>query len=181
MSMKVVLVFVSTLNGKITRGDNPEVRIWSSKNDQDYYMGIWADANLILMGSSTYDLNVITPARGRLVVVLTRRPEDYKDREVSGQMEFTSKSPEELVSLYKDSGYELMTVVGGPKVATSFLNQSLVDELWLTIEPRLFGKGLNLIADDNIDVQLRMLSCERVNDNGTLITKYSIVRDRPIS
>jgi dihydrofolate reductase len=181
MNMKVVLVFVSTLNGKITRGDNPEVRIWSSKNDQDYYRGIWATAKLIVMGSSTYDLNMITPALGRLVVVMTRRPEDYKDKEVSGQMEFTSKSPQELVLFYRDSGFDLMTVVGGPKVATSFLNQSLVDELWLTIEPRLFGKGLNLVADDNIDVQLKMLSCERVNDNGTLITKYSIVRDQPIS
>jgi dihydrofolate reductase len=175
--MKVILVFVATLNGRITKGDNPEVRIWSSRNDQEYYTNIWATAKLIVMGSSTYDLNRITPAQKRLVVVMTRRPEDYRDREVKGQMEFTDKNPDELVSFYRNSGYDLMTVVGGPKVATSFLNLSLVDELWLTIEPRLFGKGLNLIAEDDLDVRLRMISCERVNDNGTLITKYSIVKD----
>ncbi len=34
-----------------------------------------------------------------------------------------------------------MLVVGGPHVATSFLKAQLIDELWLTIEPKIFGMG----------------------------------------
>jgi dihydrofolate reductase len=175
--MKVILVFVSTLNGKITNGDDPEVRHWSSKSDQDYYRNVWQGSNLVVMGSRTYDLNIIRPKKGRLVVIMTSRPSDYKDQEVSSQLVFTDMKPRDLVAYYSEKKYELMTVVGGNHLATSFLKDSLVDELWLTIEPRLFGKGLNLLSDDDLIVSLKMLSMDKVNDNGTLITKYSIVRN----
>lgn len=174
--MKVILVFVSTLNGKITRGEDPEVRHWSSKSDQEYYSRVWKNSSLVVMGSNTYNDNVIKPSPGRLVVVMTREPGKYQDRAVQGQMEFSDKSPSELVDKYKKSGTTLMTVVGGPLIATSFIKESLVDELWLTLEPRLFGQGINLIADSDLDVRLKLTEIENVNDEGTLITKYAIVR-----
>lgn len=179
--MKVILVFVSTLNGMITRGDDPEVRKWSSKSDQKYYSRVWSESRLVVMGSSTYDRNIIKPSRSRLILVMTSHPADYRDKEVKSVLEFTDRSPSELVSHYAASGYDLMTVVGGPKIAASFLSDSLIDELWLTIEPRLFSKGLNLIGGENLDIQLKLLECNKVNDNGTLITKYSIVTTNPLS
>lgn len=174
--MKVILVFVSTLNGKITRGEDPEVRHWSSKSDQEYYSRVWKNSSLVVMGSNTFNDNIIKPSSGRLVVVMTRDPGKYKDREVPGQMEFSDNSPSELVDKYKKSGTTLMTVVGGPLIATSFIRESLVDELWLTLEPRLFGQGINLIADSDLDVRLKLTEIEKVNEEGTLITKYAFIR-----
>jgi dihydrofolate reductase len=69
-----------------------------------------------------------------------------------------------------------MLVVGGPHIATSFLKEQLSDELWLTIEPKIFGNGINVVADDRLDIDLSLISCDKVNDNGTLITKYSILK-----
>lgn len=174
--MKVIMVFVSTLNGKITRGDDPEVRHWSSKSDQEYYSRVWRNSSLVIMGSRTYDDNIITPHEGRLVVVMTRKPEDYQAHVVPGQMEFTGMSPDEIVRKYSKGGAPLMTVVGGPLIATSFIKDSLVDELWLTLEPRLFGSGINLITESDVDVKLKLIEIEKVNDDGTLITKYSFIR-----
>jgi dihydrofolate reductase len=174
--MIVVLVFVSTLNGKITMGDDPEVRHWSSESDQEYYSGIWRDSRLIVMGSNTYRLNVITPSSSRLILVMTGSPESYRSGEIAGQLEFTDKSPSELVELYRKTTVDRMTVVGGPLVASSFLREKLIDELWLTIEPQLFGRGLNLIADDDLRVRLHLKEVIRVNEAGTLITKYSCLR-----
>lgn len=174
--MKVILVFVSTLNGKITRGEDPEVRHWSSKSDQEYYSRVWKNSELVVMGSKTFNDNVIKPSGGRLVVVMTRNPHLYKDREVPGQIEFSNLSPSGLVDKYRKSGAPLMTVVGGPLIATSFIKEYLVDELWLTLEPRLFGSGFNLIADSDLDAKLKLIDIVKVNEEGTLITKYSFVR-----
>jgi dihydrofolate reductase len=174
--MTVVLVFVSTLNGKITMGDDPEVKHWSSDSDQKYYSDIWKESRLVIMGSNTYRLNVITPSSSRLVLVMTGRPEKYRSKEVPGQLEFTDRSPSALVSWYGKTSIDRMTVLGGPLVASSFLREKLVDELWLTIEPQLFGRGLNLIADDDLHVRLQLKDVTRVNEAGTLITKYSCLR-----
>lgn len=174
--MKVILVFVSTLNGKITKGDDPEVTSWSSKNDQDYYGKIWKDSSLIIMGSNTYNDNVIKPSKGRLIVVMTGNPDLYINHKVPHQLEFSDNSPSDLTAFYDKTGFEQMTVVGGSKVATSFLRENLVDELWLTIEPRMFGKGHNLIADDPLEIYMQLLSYEKVNEQGTLITRYSILK-----
>lgn len=174
--MKVILVFVSTLNGKVTRGDDPEVRHWSSRSDQKHYSRVWKDSKLIIMGSNTWNDNIIKPSAERLIVVMTRNPGPYRDSEIQGQVEFTSERPHALVEKYRTAGTELMTVVGGPGVATSFLKESLIDELWLTIEPRLFGKGISLLTESDLDLRLKLIELVRANEDGTLITKYSIVR-----
>jgi dihydrofolate reductase len=128
------------------------------------------------MGSRTYYLNVITPSPSRLVLVMSGNPGIYKDREIPGQIEFTEKGPIELVNEFSSRNYELMTVVGGAHLATSFLKEKLVDELWLTIEPCIFGKGQDLIINDDLEVQLELKDIIKANDKGTLITKYEIIR-----
>jgi dihydrofolate reductase len=174
--MKIVLVFVSTLDGKVTKWDDPYVRKWSSKSDQEYFSRIWKDSRLIVMGINTFNADPPTPSAKRLLVIMTHKPSDYKKYEVSGQVEFTAESPAQLASRFEKDGHEQMLVVGGPHIATSFLKEQLSDELWLTIEPKIFGNGINVVADDRLDIDLSLISCEKVNENGTLITKYSILK-----
>ena len=69
-----------------------------------------------------------------------------------------------------------MVVVGGPHVATSFLKEQLIDEVWLTIEPKIFGTGSNFATEVNLDIDLRLIHCEKVNEQGTLITKYGVLK-----
>ncbi|HEX2920028.1 MAG TPA: dihydrofolate reductase family protein [Bacteroidales bacterium] len=173
--MKVILVFVSTLNGKITRGDDPEVRHWSSESDKEHYMQIWKESSLVIMGSNTYNDNIITPSPRRLILVMTRNPEKYNDRSIKGQVEFTNESPLGIVERYK-SRFDLMTVVGGSKIASSFLKDSIIDELILTIEPIIFGQGIDLLSGGEYEVRLKLLDIKRSNENGTLITRYKILK-----
>jgi dihydrofolate reductase len=173
--MKVILVFVSTLDGKATRWDDPEVRNWSSESDQEYFTAIWRESPLIVMGANTFKADPPKPSAGKLIVVMTSRPDSYKKFEVSGQLEFLDVTPRQLLLLY-EKGYSQMLVVGGPHIAAAFLKEELIDELWLTIEPRIFGMGSDFVANEKLDVHLQLLSCKKVNDNGTLITRYSVRR-----
>lgn len=174
--MKVILVFVSTLDGKVTKWGNPNVKEWSSQKDQEYYKKLWNDARLIIMGSNTYNAEHFPPSSNHFLVVMTKHFSKYKEYEVPGQLEFTDKSPAVLTKEFKQKGYETMVVIGGANIATSFFKEQLIDELWLTIEPKIFGTGGSFVIEENLDINLNLISFEKVNEQGTLITKYAVIK-----
>jgi dihydrofolate reductase len=174
--MKTILIFVSTLDGKITKWGAPDVKLWSSHQDQDYYKKIWHESPLIVMGSNTFNAGSF-PSLNQQLIVMTGHPEKYKKLKNSWQIEFTNESPVELINRFTNNGYEQMLVVGGPHVATSFLKEQLIDELWLTLEPKIFGTGGNFATDVKLDINLRLLHFEKVNELGTLITKYEVLKN----
>ncbi|HTB23906.1 MAG TPA: dihydrofolate reductase family protein [Puia sp.] len=173
--MKTILIFVATLDGKVTKWGEPNVRVWSSHQDQDYYKKVWDESQFIVMGSNTFNADKFSPSASHRIIVMTRHPEKYKNLEIPGQIEFTNGTPVELNSRFINEGHQQMLVVGGPHVATSFLQEQLIDELWLTIEPKIFGAGDNFAMGAKLDIQLRQIQCEKVNDQGTLITKYAVL------
>jgi len=172
--MKTILIFVSSLDGKITRWGDPMIRSWSSKSDQDHFDAIWKDTHVIIMGSGTYKPDPVKPVPKHLFVVLTRHPENFKGSEVPGQLEFTNEAPVLLIERFKKSDEDKVLIVGGPQIAALFLKAQLIDELWLTIEPKIFGNGASLVNDEKLDIELKLISCEQVNEQGTLITKYKV-------
>jgi dihydrofolate reductase len=172
--MKSALVFVSTLDGKVIKWDHSKVRSWSSLSDQQYFKQLWDGSRLIVMGSNTYRIDQPKASLNQLLIVMTRDPAHYKDFAIPGQVEFTNASPAQLFLRFEKEGYEQMLIVGGPHIATSFLKEELIDELWLTIEPKIFGKGLNFAIEEKLDIDLRLLSHEKVNEHGTLITRYAL-------
>jgi dihydrofolate reductase len=172
--MKTILIFVSSLDGKITRWGNPFIRSWSSKSDQEHFDAIWKDTHVIIMGSGTYDPDPVKPLSHHLFIVLTRQPERYKSQEVPGRLEFTDVPPLLLIKRFIKE--DKVLIVGGAKIAALFLKAQLIDELWLTIEPRIFGMGPNFVNDEKLDLELKLLSCEQANEQGTLILKYQVLK-----
>ena len=174
--MKTILIFVSSLDGKATKWGEPHAKLWSSHQDQDYYKKIWNESQLIVMGSNTFNADTFKPSVNHQLIIMTGHRDKYKNLEISGQIEFTNESPNELTARFISKGHQQMLVVGGPHIATSFLKEQLIDELWLTFEPRIFGKGDNFATDVKLDINLRLLHCEKVNEQGTLITKYAVLK-----
>jgi dihydrofolate reductase len=129
------------------------------------------------MGSNTFIADPLKPSAKHLLVVMTHRPSRYKKYEVPGQIEFTDESPAGLYSRFEKEGHEIMLLVGGPQIATLFLKEKLVDELWLTIEPRIFGTGGNFISEEKLDIELQLISCEKANEKGTLFTRYAVLKN----
>jgi dihydrofolate reductase len=174
--MKTILIFVSTLDGKVTKWGEPHVSSWSSHQDQDYYKNVLNESRLIVMGSNTFNADTFKPSANHRLIIMTRHHDKYKSLEVPGQLEFTNESPVDLTARFASKGHKQMLVVGGPHVATSFLKKQLIDELWLTIEPKIFGTGSNFATDVNLDINLRLIHFEKVNEQGTLITKYAVLK-----
>ena len=174
--MKTILIFVSSLDGKVTKWGEPNVRLWSSHQDQDYYKKVWNESRLIVMGSNTFNADKFSPSASNQIIIMTSHPDKYKDLETPGQIEFTNETPSELTSRFIIKGDPQMLVIGGPHIATSFLKEELIDEIWLTIEPKIFGMGDNFATGAKLDINLRLIQSEKVNDQGTLITKYAVMK-----
>ncbi|MCR4263434.1 MAG: dihydrofolate reductase family protein [Candidatus Roizmanbacteria bacterium] len=174
--MKVLLVMVSSLNGKITKGNDPHIYTWTSPEDKEMFFSHIESNNLIVMGRKTYaaarSLIKHTPEKRR--IILTNEPKKYEQEELSGMLEFTRESPRQLISRMKKKGYQQMLLVGGSVVNSLFLKENLIDEIHVTIEPYVFGRGINLVATSPVNTSLNLVSIKRLNEKGTLYLVYSV-------
>ena len=175
-TMKVTLAFVSTINGKITQADNPDVTQWTSAEDQAHFKGLVKSHQVIITGRKTYQAAKPTLKldSNKLRLVLTSNPKKYKQDAVPGQLEFTNSTPKKIIDNLKSSGYKKVLLASGSNLSTQFLNDQLVDEFQLTIEPKLFNSGTPIFSRLNKSIKLKLLKHKLLNSKGTLLLHYRV-------
>jgi dihydrofolate reductase len=178
MKMKVTLAVVASLDGKTTKGEIVNQYKWASKEDQEHFFTLIGSNDLIVMGRKTYETSksIIKLEEGKLRVVMTQNPDKFKKEEVKGQLEFSGESVQNLLKRLEKGGRRKMLLVGGAGISTLFFRQKAVDEIWITVEPKIFGSGNGLVNEDKLDIQLSLLSVKKLNKNGTLLLKYKVVK-----
>jgi len=164
--MKVTLMMAMTMDGKIARNDRhfPD---WTGSEDKKLFVQITKSAGAIIMGSKTYD-TIGMPLPDRRNIVLTRNP---SRRSNPPDLEFTAKSPDVILKDLETAGFNEVVLVGGSIVNSVFARMNLIDELIITIAPRIFGMGVPLFNAE-LDMQLELLSVE------TLGRDYVVLRYR---
>lgn len=167
--MKISLMCAITLDGKIARNERHFVD-WSSKEDKRLFFATTKRAGVLIIGNNTYK-TFSAPLPGRLHIVLTSDTSDKIN--IPGQVEYTSASPEEIVADLEERGYAEVILAGGGQVNTLFLKANLIDELLLTLEPVVFGSGIDLFRSGELDARWRLASMEKLNDIGSLHLRYS--------
>jgi dihydrofolate reductase len=171
------MVMLMTVDGKTTQGDNKNIYTWTSSEDQKHFFSLIKKYNLIVMGRKTFEASrpVIKLEKEKLRVVLTHLPEKYFKESVKGQLEFSNETPKKLAKRMEDLGYKKILLVGGGTINGLFLKENLVDELYLTIEPKIFGLGKNIIEGQLLNKSLRLISVKKLNKAGTLLLRYKII------
>nr|AIA10749.1 dihydrofolate reductase [uncultured bacterium]AIA10821.1 dihydrofolate reductase [uncultured bacterium] len=160
--MKVTLIAAITADGFIGR-DSGHTADWTSKEDKKLFVKITKEAGAMVMGSRTFE-TIGRALPGRRNIVLTSRPEEYHAEGV----EFTSESVLELVKRLEGEGQKSLAVCGGANVYHQFMQAGLVSELYLTVEPVLFGSGVKLFSGE-LDVTMQLVSSEKLNDDVILL------------
>lgn len=172
--MKVILLYVSSLDGKVTKWGQSNIYSWTSPEDIAHFKETIKKSSALVMGSNTYNAVHPKPEEGVLRIVLTSKPEKYANYSVPGQLEFYDLSPEDVIETLKQPGHKQVLLVSGKRLSTAFLKKKLVDELWLTVEPRIFGTGDGIVIDEQIDITLTLQTVSKLNEKGTLLLKYKI-------
>lgn len=167
--MKIIFFAAMTMNGKIAHTSD-ELVDWTSKEDKQFFREETKKCGVMVMGGATYR-TIGRPLPGRLNVVMTRTPDMSKNQE--GLLEFTDKRPVELLEELKQRGFETVAVTGGAQIFAQFLEAELCDELAITIEPKIFGRGVNLFADLTRDFSLELIETRTLNPHVVLL-RYKI-------
>lgn len=159
--MKTILMMAITLDGKIAK-HTTQLADWTSKADKKIFVEETKRVGVIIMGKTTYD-TIGRPLPGRLNVIMDLEPDATKN--IPDSLEFTNTQPVELLQELEGRGYESVILGGGATINGLFLNQGLVDEIWLTVEPKLFGEGLSLFNKADVDIDLELIEVRKLDDN----------------
>jgi dihydrofolate reductase len=175
--MRIVLIAAQSLDGFITKHAQPGTG-FTSPEDKAHYRTVAADFDVGVLGGATYRvardaIQKRTPQQ-HLRVVMTRFPDRYAAEAVPGMLEFTSATPKTLAHELRARGCLQCALLGGSQLHSLFLEAGLVDEIWLTIEPLLFGAGTPLLANP-ADLKLNLFSMERLGAS-SLLAKYQVLR-----
>ncbi len=176
--MKLVLVMVTSLDGRSTqKGHGSDIHYWTSPEDQKHFQTVIENAKLLIMGSTTYEAArpSMHHVEGKLRVIITRDPSKYDGEKIPGQLEFSNEDPSELIKRLESEGFAEGFLVGGAHTNTEFFKQNLVTEVWQTLEPKILGIGNWLVGEEEVNIVLKLISSEKMNEQGTLLLKYLVL------
>ena len=166
--MKVTLIAAISADGKIAEKTDQSSLDWTSKEDTKFFVDKTKEAGTVVMGRKTF-ATINKALKGRRVIVLTRDPS--KETPMPG-VEFTHLEPAALVRQLESEGVAELALAGGASVYGQFLQAGLVTDVYLTIEPILFGGGVPL-AQGFDRVPLKFESVQQLNSQ-TVVLHYTV-------
>ncbi|MES2223839.1 MAG: dihydrofolate reductase family protein [Patescibacteria group bacterium] len=163
--IKVFILAAQTADGFIAKDKSHSPFDWTSKEDKDRFVTLSKRAGVVVLGASTFK-TFPKPLKDRLNIV-------YSRSETFEGAETTSLPPAELIKSLEERGFKEVAISGGSQIYTMFLEAGVVDTIYLTIEPILFGTGISVFNKD-LDVKLELVSEEKT-EGGTLMLEYKIL------
>jgi len=167
--LAVILMAAVTLDGKLGR-HAAHLSDWSSREDKRLFRDETRRAGVVIIGHNTFK-TLRRPLPGRLHIVWTRDPAAGPD--LPGVVEYTAAAPAAIVAALLARGYTRAVLVGGAQVNAAFLAADLVDEIWLTVEPLIFGRGVPLFEGVEVVRRARLLALTPLNAD-TFLARYSL-------
>lgn len=180
--MEVLLLAAMTSDGFIAQEKAQVSTHWTSKEDAKWFSQKTKEIGLCVMGRTTYQ-TIGRALSGRSTIILTSQPGLFeKDLipaldQIEGkvpELVSTNLKPKELIDNLSKRGYSAVAICGGASVYTQFMQAGLVDTLFLTIEPVIFGNGIKLF-NDRVDANLRLIQTHHLSDQ-TIVQELAVVQ-----
>ncbi len=169
--MKTVIICAMSLDGRISRADDDRLD-WTTPADMRFFVRETKRIGVVIMGHKTYQA-IGKPLPGRLNVVMTRSAAGKQS--IPERLEYTSLQPAEILESLERRGYHESAVVGGGDINSVFLRANAVDEVWVSIIPKILGNGIGLAGNESLNIDLEYLSQEILSEQAVLI-RYRVKR-----
>jgi len=173
--MKVVLIAVTSLDGRITPPGQSGPG-FASAADQAWFPACLRHFDCSVMGRATWEQIPREPGApaahaARLRMVMTRTPEVHAARARPGALEFSDAAPADIVGALAGRGFARCALLGGGQIYRAFLDAGLVDALWLTLEPVVLGGGTPLADGPVRNGRFRLVETRALSAD-TLLLNY---------
>ncbi len=165
--MKVFLIAAITADGFIAKDKNQVSTAWNSAEDKKHFVELTKRAGVVVMGSTTFE-TFGRPLKDRLNIIYSKSGKTFEGTET------TDLSPKELIASLEERGMSEVAICGGSAIYTLFMEAGVVDTLYLTIEPVIFGNGIKLF-NKPLDTKLELVA-ERKTDTGTIFLEYKVLK-----
>lgn len=162
--IKVSLIAAVSADGFIAK-DSQHAALWTSKADKKRFVEITKRSGVVVMGSTTYK-TIGRPLKDRVNIVYSRN-QSFEGAEM------TQDNPRDLIAKLEQRGFKEVTICGGSNIYTMFMKEKIVDTIYLTIEPIIFGKGINLFTED-LHYFLKLISSQMSESAGSLLLEYKV-------
>lgn len=168
------LIAAASLDGRITRGGK-EGTGWTSTEDKRWFQKELDRCDALVMGRKTFDVikRPLTP-RNRIVFSHTRLfcySQEHQNKD--GEVVCFSGTRQKFFAILKEYQWNHIAILGGTNIYNWFLKRNLVDEIYLTLEPVIFGAGQPFLATRfAMTSRFRLVSIKRLNPQGTLLLHY---------
>lgn len=173
-SMKTILYMAMTVNGKVAgAGDDTS---WTSKEDWDGFHAMCKKTGNAVIGRRTYEVvkKEGTQLDDILTVVLTH--DSTLLAKQSPHTIFTDKPPKDILTMLERKGFKEALIAGGGILNTVFLKESLIDEIYIDIEPLILGRGIPLFADGDFAPRLKLLEVKQLGNRQTVQLHYKVLK-----
>jgi dihydrofolate reductase len=171
--MKTVIYMGISANGYIAK-ENGNSEFTSEEDLKGFYDNSKSAGNII-MGKNTYieaSKYGYFPFPGALNVVVSNENIENK---WGDNVLITNKSPKEILNTLVTKNFTTAFLAGGGQLNSSFLKESLVDEIYLDVEPLIFGKGIKVFADADFEYDLKLIDIKKLNED-TVQLHYEILK-----
>lgn len=163
--MKVILYMAITPNGVIATTDDDTS--WVTETEWASFSGMIKKAGNMIIGRRTYKIMLKNDEFNRSnlneikTIVLNESPiKVHNPKFVS-----VAKSPQEALNILEKQKFKTIMVCGGGGLNSSFVKEDLVDEIYLDIEPIIFGRGIKLFAEANFETKLELIGTKKLSKN----------------
>ena len=164
----VVAIAAVTIDGKIARynGHFPD---WTSPEDKMFFHSLLDQSDAVVVGNNTFR-TAEEPLSKRNSIVFTRTVRDV-ERRGAKLLFYNPDGPSSLETILEP--YRQVAVLGGTRIYSYFLERNFIDDLHLTIEPIVFGDGLDLFKHDFAATKrFQLVSVRQLNEVGTVLLHY---------
>jgi len=162
--MKCFIIAAMTADGYIAK-ETSHGAFWTCKEDKKRFVELTKKAGVVVMGLNTFR-TLPRPLKERLNVVYSPDP-IVQDGVIT-----TSLSPQDLLRELTIKGVKEVAICGGSQIYSMFLKSGVVDKIYLTIEPIIFGRGIRFLHED-MHFHLKLVSKSEA-PNGALLLEYDV-------
>lgn len=167
----ITMIMVMSVDGIVVK-EKEDVKEWTSKEDQQHLLSTLEKCDAVVTGINSFFGRVIN----KPYYVLTHNEEKLNNKE-DPAVTYMNGTASEIIAMLNEKGYKKAALLGGPLTNQSFLAGNFVDDIYLTIENKMFGKGKHLTVEEELHCNLSLLEVERLNESGTLLLHYHVMKE----
>jgi dihydrofolate reductase len=171
--IKTYIIVAQTADGKIARHSNHEAD-WTSRADKKHFIEMTKKSGVMIMGLNTFK-TFPSPLKDRLHIVYSDK-EGAEKENIPGVVEYTKDSPSMLIQKLEERGFKEVAICGGSTIYTMFMKSGLVKNIYMTIEPRLFGEGMS-VFNQELDIKMKLNSVKTVSDENVVLLEYEVLEN----